>query len=75
MPIKPLIPREPILRRIWEVRPLLKLKREATDGGELQDAAEEWDASLGMAHHAYSLELDSLTTGGELRPQPIGIRV
>lgn len=75
LPIKPLIPREPILRRIWEVRPLLKLKQEATDGGELQDAAEEWDASLGMAHHVYSLELDSLTTGRELRPQPIGIRV
>jgi hypothetical protein len=55
--------------------PYLKLKREATDGGELQDAAEEWNAYLGMAHQVYSLELDSLTTGRELRLQPIGIRV
>jgi hypothetical protein len=75
MPIKLLIPEEPILRRIWEVRPLLNLKQELTGRSEMQDAAEEWRASLGMTHHVYSLSLESLMAEGQPRPQPIGLRV
>jgi Papain-like cysteine protease AvrRpt2 len=75
MPIKPLIPREAILRRIWEVRPLLDLKQEATGTSELQDAAEQSQASLGMTHRVYSLGLESLTAEGQPQPQPIGLRV
>jgi hypothetical protein len=75
MPIKLLIPREPILRRIWEVRPLLKLKQDMMFAGDMRDVVEEGRASLGMAHRLYSLALDSLIAEQDLSLQPVGLRV
>jgi hypothetical protein len=73
LPIKPLIPREPIIRHIWEVRPLLNLKQEVPDAA--QEATEEWRASLGMAHRVYSLGLESLTVESRPAPEQVGLRV
>jgi hypothetical protein len=75
LPIKVEIASEPILRSILEVRPLLNLKREMTSRREVQDPAEEWRASLGMAHRMYSLGLEPLTSENRPRPEPIGLRV
>ncbi len=75
MPIKPLIPREPILRRIWELRPLLQLKRGLIDSGNAFDVAAERRAAVGMAHRLYLLGLDALLAGRERSLQPAGLRV
>jgi hypothetical protein len=81
MPIKYLIPIEPILRRIWEVRPLLQLKQgkisadESAESRAAREAEEEKSTSLGMAQRVYSLGLDSLLGRREGRPQPVVLRV
>ncbi len=76
LPIKVEIASEPILRSILEVRPLLNLKQEMAGRSGVQDAAEAWRTSLGMAHRMYSLDLESLTSENEpLKPEPIGLRV
>ncbi|WP_434113807.1 papain-like cysteine protease family protein [Methylocaldum sp. GT1TLB] len=75
MPIKLLIPKEPILRRIWEARPLLSLKQDMTFTGNMRDALQEGRASLGMAHRIYSVGLDSLVADRAPAPHAIGIRV
>jgi hypothetical protein len=75
MPIKLLIPKEPILRRIWEARPLLSLKQDMTFMGDMRDATQEGRASLAMAHRMYSLGLDSLLSEQGLALQPVGLRV
>jgi len=78
MPIKYLIPAEPILQRIWEARPLLKLKEDAIPTRELNaspDAAEEAHAALGMAHRVYTVGLDAILAGQEATPQPVALRV
>ncbi|ARO87476.1 hypothetical protein EBAPG3_006660 [Nitrosospira lacus] len=77
MPIKYLIPVEPVLRRIWEARPLLKVKQ---DTGLMRQSSEspgteEARAALGMAHRMYSVGLDALLERQELAPQPVGLRV
>jgi Papain-like cysteine protease AvrRpt2 len=75
MPVKVLIPREPILRRIWEIRPLLQLKQQLPAGEEARQAVADQGASLGMAHRVYSLGLDGLTDESRPGPQPVGLRV
>lgn len=75
MPIKLLIPKEPILRRIWEARPLLSLKQDMMFMGDMRDATQEGRASLGMAHRMYSLGLDSLLSEQGPVLQPVGLRV
>jgi hypothetical protein len=75
MPIKLLIPKESILRRIWEVRPLLNLKRDISFADDLRSAVSDLGtASLGMAQRVYSLGLDSLLTENPA-PQPVNLRV
>jgi hypothetical protein len=82
MPIKLLIPIEPVLRRIWEIRPLLHLKqdtsflnygRSVAGGGH--GAPEDGHAALGMAHRVYAVGLDALLAEQNPTPQPIAIRV
>jgi Papain-like cysteine protease AvrRpt2 len=81
MPVKYLIPIEPILRRIWEVRPLLQLKQgkisadESAESRASREAEEEKSTSLGMAQRVYSLGLDSLLGRREAQPQPVALRV
>jgi hypothetical protein len=61
LPIVPILVEEAVLRRIWEVRPLLKLKQEVNP--ELARAsASDTTASLGLAQRVYTLGLDSLTS-------------
>jgi hypothetical protein len=81
MPIKYLIPIEPILRRIWEARPLLQLKQgkiSVTESDEVRasrEAEDEKRTSLGMAQRVYSLGLDSLLGRRETVPEPVALRV
>jgi hypothetical protein len=81
MPIKYLIPIEPILRRIWEARPLLQLKQgkvSAMESAELRamrDSEDEKRAALGLAHRVYSLGLDALIGRREATPEPVALRV
>jgi Papain-like cysteine protease AvrRpt2 len=77
MPIKYLFPAEPILQRIQEARPLLKLKQEIStrELNASPDAAEEAQAALGMAHRIYMVGLDAILAGQEATPQPVALRV
>jgi hypothetical protein len=81
MPIKYLLLPEPILQRIREARPLLKLKQEsqasqtARELSPSPDAAEESRAAVGTAHRIFSVGLDALLGRNELAPQPVGLRV
>jgi hypothetical protein len=75
LPIKFLYPKEPILQRIWEARPLLELKRPDLAIAEVPALARAEQASLGAAHRVYSLGLDSLTADRPPEFQPVGIRV
>jgi hypothetical protein len=67
------IPAELILRRIWELRPLLRLK------GELPEIdprnGNEQDASIGLAQRIYAVGLNSLLAEGQPVAEPAGMRV
>jgi hypothetical protein len=75
LPIKFLYPKEPILQRIWEARPLLDLKQPDLAVTEASALARAEQASLGAAHRVYTLGLDSLTADRAPEFQPVGIRV
>jgi hypothetical protein len=78
MPIKYLIPAEPVLQLIREARPLLRLKQNAVfaaPSAESREAADESRAALGMAHRVYALGLDALTERQAVTPQPVALRV
>jgi hypothetical protein len=81
MPIKYLIPLEPILHRIWEARSLLQIKQgkiPATESAESRASRETEDekrTSLGMAQRVYSLGLDSLLGSRQVAPEPVALRV
>jgi hypothetical protein len=62
------------LRRIWELRPLLKLKDQLP--GDVQDASDDQDASVGLAQRIYAIGLDSLLREGDtVLAEPVGVRV
>ena len=75
MPFKVLVPIEPIIRHIWEARPLLSMKQSLSFDGQAR--AEDERATLGMAHRVYSLGLDTLLAkkGAPAAPQPVSLRV
>jgi hypothetical protein len=73
LPIKFFEVREPILRRIWEARPLLKLKQADLSADPRTLAADE-QAALGIAHRVYALGLDSLAAESPAF-QPVSVRV
>jgi hypothetical protein len=75
MPIKILIPKERILRRIWEVRPLLDVKQDTMPTSTVDQAGGAREASLGMAHRIYSVRLDSLLSENYPAPEPVALRV
>lgn len=74
LPIKIFYPKESVLRRIWEERPLLRLKQSdlGTDAPEL---VRDDQASLGIAHRVYTLSLQSLTADERPAFQPVALRV
>jgi hypothetical protein len=74
LPIKELIPIEPILKLIWEQRPLLRVKQDLSFTGEISAAEQEGQTALGLAQRVYSLGLDSLLEGSHAL-QPVGLRV
>jgi Papain-like cysteine protease AvrRpt2 len=76
MPIKVFYPIDPVIRRIWEARPLLSMKQSMSFTGQV--SAEDEKATLGMAHRVYSLGLDSLLAKkGSRAPKPeaVSLRV
>jgi len=81
MPIKYLIPLEPVLHRIWEARPLLQIKQgkipatESAESRASREAEDEKRTSLGMAQRVYSLGLDSLLGSRQVAPEPVALRV
>jgi hypothetical protein len=78
MPIKYLIPAEPVLQLIREARPLLRLKQNVVPTAaqaESREAADEGRATLGMAQRFYTLGLDALTGRQAATAQPVSLRV
>lgn len=67
------IPAELILRRIWELRPLLKLKGELAD--DPRDTAPDQDASIGLAQRIYVVGLDALLGEAPVAAEPAGLRI
>ncbi|MDR6862052.1 papain-like cysteine protease family protein [Phycicoccus sp. 3266] len=76
LPIIPILVAEPILRKIWDVRPLLKLKQ-APYAEAARESAGDTSASLGLAQPVYSVGLDALTGRRKAAPtgEPVGLRV
>ncbi len=74
LPIKIFAVTEPLLRRIWEARPLLDLKlgEPVSAGGEAQPR--ERDGSVGLAHRVFVLGLDALNSATQ-DFRPAGVRV
>src|SRR6478609_4406714 len=84
MPFKELILIEAVLKRIWEIRPLLQLKSDPLFNGAL--SPRDLEASVGMAHRVYALGLNALHDGpgggadggssfGLPQPEPVAVRV
>jgi hypothetical protein len=75
LPWVPILVQEPTLRRIWEMREVLRLKQ-ANDPVHAERRADDDLAEIGLAHRVYALGLDVLTGSSEDGgPQPIGLRV
>jgi len=64
MPIKFYEVREPILRLIWEKRPLLQVKNSAMLTGNVRETLVEDKTSIGATHRVHILGLDTLAAGG-----------
>jgi hypothetical protein len=74
LPIKFLYPIDPILHKIWEVRPLLRLKDDPTFDG--RESADVQAADVGSAVRVYNLGLDVLTGRAERQsPEAVAVRV
>lgn len=74
LPIIPIPVDERILRRIWEARPLLKLKQDVLPDTARQSASDT-TASLGLAQRVYSVRLDALTRERDAAGDPVSLRV
>lgn len=76
LPIKFFYPKELILKRIWEARPLLNLKRGDLTMGP-RELTSDADASLGLAHRVFTLGLDALRgdRASAMDARPAGVRV
>ncbi len=75
LPIRFFYPKELVLRRIWEARPLLNLKRGDLTQGP-RELTSDADASLGLAHRVFTLGLDALRgERGTADARPAGVRV
>lgn len=62
-----------VLRRIWELRPLLKLKGEVV--ADQRDPADDQSSSIGIAQRIYAVGLDALLGTDELHAEPVGLRI
>ncbi len=68
--IKPLLLKEPFIRKIWEIRPLLQLKYET-----LREPLPESALSLSMPHEVFNMGLDELVEGSQAPEAPSFVRV
>jgi hypothetical protein len=68
------VPPELILRRIWELRPLLRLKGDLP-AADPRDTGDDQEASIGLAQRIYSVGLDALLAAREVVPEPVGLRI
>ncbi len=67
------IPPELILRRIWELRPLLKLKGDLAD--DPRNPGDDQDASVGLAQRIYAVGLDALLHADDMMAEAVGLRI
>lgn len=74
LPIVPILIDEPLLRRIWESRPLLALKQGAS-AETARAATEDTRGSLGLAQRVFVVGLDALTGDERATGQAAGLRV
>lgn len=74
MPFDLYIPSDLVLRRIRELRPLLKLKGDIIVA-DPRDNTDEQTASIGIAQRIYALGLDALLGTEDLQAEPVGLRV
>lgn len=74
LPIVPILVDERILRRVWEARPLLRLKQDVIPE-QAMDSMADASASLGLAQRVYTVGLDALVRGEEVTGTPAGLRV
>jgi Papain-like cysteine protease AvrRpt2 len=77
LPIIPILVTDPILHRIYEARPLLKLKQQPDPQRTLGagEAAEDAGATIGLAHRVYTVGLDAIAAGEDVTGTPSGLRV
>src|SRR5262245_25172552 len=76
LPIRFFYPKELVLKRIWEARPLLNLKRGDLTMGP-RELTSDAEASLGLAHRVFTLGLDALrgARASAMDARPAGVRV
>jgi hypothetical protein len=74
LPIVPILIDEPLLRRIWDARPLLALKQDINPE-QARTAATDTRGSLGLAHRVFIVGLDALAGDREVTGRPAGLRV
>ena len=74
LPIVPILIDEPILRKIWEVRPLLQMKRDINPE-QARQSANDTVPSLGLAHRVFTVGLDSLAGEKDATGKSSGLRV
>ncbi|QLY28669.1 papain-like cysteine protease family protein [Nocardia huaxiensis] len=72
MPWIPILVEEPTLRRIWELREILRVKQ--APGPQYDGRADAGAVDVGFAQRLYGLGLDGLLSG-EAEPAPEGLRV
>ncbi|MDF2050341.1 papain-like cysteine protease family protein [Arthrobacter sp. Cr_A7] len=65
---------DPVLKKIWESRQMLHLKR-SPDPEHAERTPDDDSVQIGLAHHMYSLGLDRLLGDRDEGPDPIGLRV
>jgi hypothetical protein len=74
LPIIPILIEEPLLRRIWDMRPLLALKQDINPE-QARASATQTRGSLGLAQRVFVVGLDALTGEGDVTGRPVGLRV
>jgi len=74
LPIIPIPVRDALLRRIWETRPLLKLK-EDVNPEQARESANDTSASLGLAQRVFVVGLDALSGEKDATGSAVGLRI
>ena len=74
LPIIPILVEEPLLRRIWDQRPLLALKQ-GIDPDQARVTAADANGELGLAQRVFVVDLDALAGDGDASGRPVGLRV